>query len=92
MDLDQEIDGVFKKLDQRVTDPDVACAALKQLIRTDLLSFATGPQIGDMYEFIETLFQRGSGLSSHRMKASLKTEVHNIRSQYARKPAAIAWL
>ncbi|MGA9658561.1 MAG: hypothetical protein WBQ60_05645 [Asticcacaulis sp.] len=94
MDIDREIDAIFKKLDQRVTDPEVACAALKQLIKINFLSWASGPQIGDIHDSIEAMFQNYIDLSNLRKKSSLKAKIHAMRAQAQtkRQNDKVEWL
>ncbi len=73
--LDPEIDLVFKRLRQGGTDPEVACAAIKQLVRTHVRQ----TDIAAFEFFADTLFRRYNGRNTAIILSELKTRIGQIR-------------
>ncbi|HVZ30664.1 MAG TPA: hypothetical protein VG839_09740 [Asticcacaulis sp.] len=74
--LEQEIDLVFQKLQRKGTDPDVACAAVKQLIRGHFA--AADAEKFDV--FTEILFRRYNGFNTTIIANELKVRIRQIRT------------
>jgi hypothetical protein len=74
--LEQEIDLVFQKLQRKGTDPEVACAAVKQLIRGH---FATA-DAEKFDRFTELLFRRYNGFNTTLIANELKVRLRQIRA------------
>ncbi len=73
--LEQEIDLVFRKLQQKGTDPQVACAAIKQLVRGYF--FTADADKFDL--FTEILFRRYNGHNITIISNELKVRIKQIR-------------
>jgi len=73
--LDNDIDLVFKRLRQGGTDPDVACAAIKQLVRTHVRQ----TDIDAFGRFADVLFRRYNSYNSAIILNELKTRIAQIR-------------
>jgi hypothetical protein len=74
--LEREIDLVFKKLQQKGTDPQVACAAIKQLVRGH---FVTAD--ADRFDlFTDILFRRYNGINTTILASELKVRLRQIHT------------
>lgn len=84
--LDQTIDLVFRRLHLRLTDPEIACEAVKQLVRTH---FGPRPSDVEMFErFADTLFRRHNGHNTILIANELKGRVQRMHVEND----AVQWL
>ncbi|WP_443749219.1 hypothetical protein [Asticcacaulis solisilvae] len=79
--LDQEIERVCTRLKQRVTDSDVACQAVKQLVRSHFGVRVSGIELEVFNRLADALFRR-FGLHETEMLASeLVMTVQRMRAR-----------
>jgi hypothetical protein len=88
--LDHEIERVCMRLKQRVTDSDVACTAVKQLVRSHFGLRISGIELEVFDRLADTLFRR-FGLHETEMLAS--ELVMTISRMRARCPEpGVVWI
>jgi len=88
--LDQEIRRVCARLKQRVTDSDVACSAVKQLVRSHFGVRISGIELEVFNRLADALFRR-FGLHETEMLAS--ELVMTVERMSARCPEPkVVWL
>lgn len=77
--LDQTIDLVFRRLHLRLTGPDAACAAIKQLVRVHVRQ---RPSDVDRFEhFADILFSRHNGHNTILIANELKGRIQRLHAQ-----------
>lgn len=84
--LDQTIDLVFRRLHLRLTGPDAACAAIKQLVRVHV---RLRPADVEMFErFADMLFRRHNGHNTVLIANELKGRIERMHT----KSQVVEWL
>ena len=88
--LEQEIDRLFMRLNRRVVDPEVACAAIKQLTRAHFRPQLrdAAKELDDFDRFADTLFRRYNSLNTAVIANELKARIRQMRAL----EEAVEWL
>ena len=84
--LEQEIDKIFTRLNRKVTDPEVACAAIKQLARAHFRP-RTGDN-GEFERFVDILFRRYNHGNAILIANEVKSRIQQVRAF----DEAVEWL
>lgn len=88
--LDHEIERVCTRLKQRVTDSDVACTAVKQLVRSHLALKISGIELEVFDRLADALFRR---FGRHETEMLASELVMTVRRMCARcEEARTVWI
>lgn len=77
--LDQTIDLVFRRLHLKLTGPDAACAAIKQLVRVHVRLCAS--EVEKFERFADTLFRRHNGHNTILIANELRARIQRMHTQ-----------
>ncbi len=86
--LEQDIDRVCKRLTQRGTDPEVACAAVKQLVG---LHFRP-PETVAFLRLADALFRRYAAFGGDAMALAEDLKACIVKMQALRSMQPITWV